>query len=779
MSKKRAAKRKIKKKKIQSLNGMLKPEYVLQNNPLYDIPLVERQKIIQYYAQSQVSIFEEKLQELINKIRHFDILSLVCWFSLYGLTAPEGKNPETYRKEPILQYHIELLQALSLRNTYEYSEIRPVLSGDARDVYLLLKDVTQSFNARTFAKISEDQVDNKQLYIVQSMQTHTMAVRNAGYFDQVLKMVRDIFQPIDIKIKDQLGVSVIGLLTMLEKLLDRVEERISHYLKGVSKIWRAKTIADIVNSYLEFRPDALSSKEELIKMGSKVSSHKELAHILVSHCDLTISDIFTFTLDEFVQLYPEEVEKSILNNILSNWSLQYGELTEANINHFFLANPIWEKPFIKINNEQFAFPIPSMINHFGLNMLENVFFNNAGLKEIYEKRRADYLEEEIEKLFLKGFPDASVLRGNIWRDEEENKDYENDILVIIDSYAIVIEAKAGKISESAKRGSIDRLKREVKKLIVEPSIQAKRFSKFLQSQKSVITLSHRNGKDLEIDLSGVRHVLTLGVILELFGPLGSHISEFIKAGLVSSNEDLSPNIPLIDLEIIFDLLETSCEKIHYLSRRDSFERNATYTADEIDLVVFYLQTGFNIGETEFEGQPMILYGASTELDDYYLRKSGALKNKVKKPRPRRTKWWNDIINRLENSKFPRWTEVAYSLLNVTYEDQVQFERMCKRIKQNEKFARAGQKIDNMIILDNGPIQRKDLIMAVAYKNLSREERNIRIENAASDGFEQTSNDTCTMIGLNTEREDYPYSVLAILQKAEYEEYTTLGSLRGR
>ncbi|MNW62557.1 hypothetical protein D3C74_406980 [compost metagenome] len=95
---------------------------------------------------------------------------------------------------------------------------------------------------------------------------------------------------------------------------------------------------------------------------------------------------------------------------------------------------------------------------------------------------------------------------------------------------------------------------------------------------------------------------------------------------------------------------------------------------------------------------------SKELDDYYLRKPGALKNKVKKPRPRRTKWWDDIINRIENSKFPRWTEVAYSLLNVTYGDQVQFEKMCKRIKQNEKFARAGQKTDNMIILDNGPVE---------------------------------------------------------------------------
>ena len=59
---------------------------------------------------------------------------------------------------------------------------------------------------------------------------------------------------------------------------------------------------------------------------------------------------------------------------------------------------------------------------------------------------------------------------------------------------------------------------------------------------------------------------------------------------------------LTDLEIVFELLPRVHEKLHYLERRAEFEHNADYTADEIDLLAFYLQTGFNIGEDEYDGK---------------------------------------------------------------------------------------------------------------------------------------------------------------------------------
>ena len=44
------------------------------------------------------------------------------------------------------------------------------------------------------------------------------------------------------------------------------------------------------------------------------------------------------------------------------------------------------------------------------------------------------------------------------------------------------------------------------------------------------------------------------------------------------------------------------------------EKHAKFIADELDLLVFYLETGFNIGESEYDGLELNLYGISSKLD---------------------------------------------------------------------------------------------------------------------------------------------------------------------
>ena len=55
--------------------------------------------------------------------------------------------------------------------------------------------------------------------------------------------------------------------------------------------------------------------------------------------------------------------------------------------------------------------------------------------------------------FQKEFPMATVLVGNQWTDLDNNTEYENDVLVCIDAFVFVIEAKAGMVHETARRGT--------------------------------------------------------------------------------------------------------------------------------------------------------------------------------------------------------------------------------------------------------------------------------------------------------------------------------------
>src|SRR3546814_19200120 len=71
------------------------------------------------------------------------------------------------------------------------------------------------------------------------------------------------------------------------------------------------------------------------------------------------------------------------------------------------------------------------------------------------------------------------------------------------------------------------------------------------------------------------------------------------------------------------LLTREVEKVHYLSRRREFEAHMDYEGDELDLLGFYLDNGFNIGDTEYS-QDIVLNMAlkSKELDGSEKRRVG-------------------------------------------------------------------------------------------------------------------------------------------------------------
>lgn len=67
---------------------------------------------------------------------------------------------------------------------------------------------------------------------------------------------------------------------------------------------------------------------------------------------------------------------------------------------------------------------------------------------------------------------------------------------------------------------------------------------------------------------------------------------------------------------------------------------------------------------------------SEEFNDYFLQKQlSANPSSISMPKPKRTKWFNDILTRSESNKFRGWTEISMNILNLAYDDQVKFEEM--------------------------------------------------------------------------------------------------------
>ena len=139
------------------------------------------------------------------------------------------------------------------------------------------------------------------------------------------------------------------------------------------------------------------------------------------------------------------------NSIFDKLSMQFGELRHQNKEHVILDNPVWGKPFIKLDHSTYFSALIGSMPHYTLGLLERLISEVPGLDEKYRVRKARYLEDELEKLFRESFPSAQIYCGSMW-DDGAGTSGENDLTAIVDCVALVVEAKSGLISPPASRG---------------------------------------------------------------------------------------------------------------------------------------------------------------------------------------------------------------------------------------------------------------------------------------------------------------------------------------
>lgn len=761
-NRKKASKRQITRRSTTSSAGL---KYQQLPSPLEGMTQAEAIEHLKAMGEEFGRRFEESFQDLQERILAIDPLLLLSSFAFYSLTTPAGTDRELTEDNPILQHDVELLQALTLQHRWEAFSSKPVLPPDFGAFRDLVQQTTQAFPMRRFAAFEPSMSVNQRqrLRALEDMRVHTQAIRNWGYPLQMTRIVTNLFAPLDDDIEKQIGVRIAHLVDMCLNLIATAENRLNTHRDLVRPVVQAKTIRDAVKKYHRSFPNLKSTPAEFLEFAKERNAGlSEVQAMLVSHSDLRLPDIYTFTLAEFADAYPVAIESDTLRPVLHTWALSFGDLADRNPEHFFMTNPVWHRPIIRLHDDLFFSPILGLFLSFCLELMESAVQSNTELYANYEERRGRFLEDEVERLFKSAFPSAKICRGSQWHDPVTDKDFENDLLVLIDSYLIVVEAKSGKVSEPARRGAEFRLQRTIDDLLIAPSLQAKRFADYLRDNPGMHRFPTQRGAINEIDTSSVYEVIRLNVTLELLGALDSRWPDLRQAGFIPADIDPAPTMSLADLEIAFEILEGTCEKLHYLVRRPQFEVSANYVGDELDLLAFYIDTGFNIGATEFDGTGLYLWAMSKVFDPYFMAWWSG--QDAPKPRRRLTRWWKAILRQIERRRVPRWTELGYILLNVAYDDQVQFKKEFKRIQRNVQRHWQEPGHENCIVLLTGPPQRRDAIVGLAYKRVTKKQRNQWMQNVAADAMEEAPTNRALVIGIDVEQRDYPYSVMACLTK---------------
>ncbi|MBU9382120.1 hypothetical protein [Burkholderia gladioli] len=732
---------------------------VMMQNPFAHLPPALVFARLSEIANEQQEQFPGELTTLESLLREHDPLMSLSLLSFYGLTGSIDKNGEIdagYKGELFNQSHVELAQALCLRTPRNQStEITPT-PKTIQILFDILPAIGNTFHRRRLADFITERSEEKKavLLIQEELRMHTQVVRNWGYLSRVRRICHKLCEPIDNIFENAVGISATNLITLFIHIINRHEQQINSHYASMREIFNQKTATAALEFYRLKTPN---SDEFIDKITNTIKSErinlKQIKYLLFSESDSLLPKIFTFRAD--ILSSETGIDADSITSGLRKLSLRFGELSENNPEHFFLTNPVWTKPIIDLENGDFFCATPQIFFSFIFPIISQLIETDVAASELYERRRAEFLESEISHLFTATFPHSQVIDGYRWK--ENGVEFENDLMVKVDSHLILVEAKSHSISWPALRGAPDRARRHFKDMLVDPSIQSQRLAARIEEAR--LSLEKNNIlPNFPFPLDQIKTVVRLSVTLEDFATLQSTIHHGRNANWMPADHPVAPCILLADLEVVFDILESEPLKIHYLKRRADLEATIDYKGDELDLLGFYLKNGFNFDETTQSEHHFLLTGMSKSIDKYYNSlEEGIVKTK---PRPKLTTWWVDICKKIEENNIYQWSEIATSLLSVSFYDQELLSKKFKKITKNiHKNWRAPN--HECAVIMRPAKKTSDTIAIVGYKDKDSENRHKILENIATQTFNSSKSHRCLVIGINIDQMHYPYSTLSV------------------
>lgn len=707
--------------------------------------------------------FREVLEQTLEIIGEHEPLHLLSVLSVYGLFRGMDEDGKV-TKEPekhIQQHHVELVQALALSLAVEQKMRMPALPDRVQKIWDYLISLSNLFNQKRWADAQNAKTEEeKSLALVQEhLRLHTQAVRNWGYFKRVVNTIGRLYKPLNSVYKKQIGLEATAIINAFEYLVFHGEEEVNRWSSRLRPVLQARTIKEAAEKYYAGFPDLKGSPDDLAKLVEENGGGIEgMFSLAMTHSSLRLVDIFTFTTNELAKTL--DVCKEGLERVFGRLSFKLGELAGGNVEHFFMGNPIWTKPLIRLGDGEFFCAVPQVFFSFCFQTLDSLIDESEGAKIACSKRRSEFLEDEIVALVEAAFPDGELTRHFIWNDGEA--EYETDILLKCDSYLIVIEAKSGSITWPALRGAAKRIKRHVKELILEPAMQSQRLCDKVAAIKAG-GLDDNSFRDrFPFRLDEIHRVIRLSITLEDFATIQTNIPALEKTGWLKDESPLPPTLLLADFEIILDVLPSISEKIHYLVQRAELQGKLNFMGDELDLLGLYLETGLNIKGCDFDNRRLLLTGISKSIDDYYVPQDCGIARK--KPVIKTTQWWSDIRMRLEKNRPHRWLEAAVMLLNVHPDEQRKLEQKFNKetVRNVKKNWRRPGNINSMCLY---PTKEKDgAIGLLAFREEQREKRHDLMQNLADNMLSKSQAERCLILGVNIDRNEYPYSILGVFDK---------------
>lgn len=757
----KSSRRKRERREKKRATSPLGLEFKVMPNPFGNIPRDRLTQVMAGFGREQAEQFGSTTTAVRDLVSRVDPVGLLACLTVYGITDFMDEDGLLTPKERsrLLPAHVELTQMMALSIAPATGPANPVRPQDVHSMFELLPKWSDQFHWKRLSQIEKiaTDVERRRLEVQEQMRTTTQMIRNWGFYDQVKRIGAELLGPLDARFETQRGFRLTDLVLIFDYMFVESQRRVNAHIDRLRPAMQAQTISEAATAYFNAIPELTGSPKDFESlMRANRATVKTAKAMILSHSDLRLHECYTFAAAQIASGVGRPVP--VVQSALQQMSYRWGELHNSNLEHAFMNNPVWIKPAIAVGEDDYFCPLPQTFFAFLFETVLSTICDSPSLRDAYDNRRSNYLEEKVTELFGNAFPEAVLTPNFKWQSLDRSQEFESDLIVVMDSTLLLVEAKSGRVSPQARRGAPEGLRKDIDRLLVEPSRQSKRLEDFIKAAKAGKAGTEAFKAAFPADLDRVHRVFRISVTFEDVGFIQTNINALKAAEYVPADIAAAPAVTLADLEIVFDILKSPLERLHYWAQRSIWEGKADYTADEIDLLGVYLNTGLTVGDIHKNVRISFL-GASKPVDEYYE----AVRHGISKEKPtyQATQWWRDVLGRLQASRPDRWMEAGIVLLSAGYAQQVEIEKRVKSLAKVVLRDREAAASRNGLVF-TASADTTEAISLLVLISSQIPDRFRLMENMASHAFAENANvDRCVVIMLNADEFHYPYSSLGV------------------
>lgn len=621
---------------------------------------------------------ENDIERLLQISREFDNLNILAPISITSLMhSSEEQNDST---NEVGDSNLEYLLSLFLAQPYPDLAKKP--TPEIIDECInLLESIKRNVSIYYGSEFTEKGDQGIETDIRFKLLTEALYVRGDAYNIHSRKTFIDLCSKHDNFLLDNFGFTTNDFLNLIEYATQLTVNNINK---------QRKKFLDWFLDYQEFLVWCNENNQDVTQEGSFEEFKNSHTKLFLGYEDNLEQLTNYFTDFGGYELFRVEPKTIIEEKILLAISTEFGK------NNIFTdgipkakgwpLNPsiIYEKPVIKHQNKFYLFHAPLALRN-STYIIENLIQdkNKAYFENSFLKSRDKYLENTGLELFKKLLPSCQSYSNlyYILKENGQNKRAELDALIIYDDTLLLIEAKAGKLNDSARRGSIPKLKNNLSDIVTKAHQQGVRALNYIKSQAEAKFLDERNNEMLTIKYSSFENIFIINISFEQLSSLTAHIISLQKLGLITG-KDWPWSVYLNDLRAIADIIKHPTLFLHFLKRRILLNEHPSIKfSDELDIFMFYLKEGLFFQENEMENNSIfVIHGYTEELDSYYVDIEGK-RGKYPKPEQKMPTVFERLITKLESSKPNNFVSACNALLDCDGKARQSIDKQIRRCER--------------------------------------------------------------------------------------------------